>query len=182
VATGRKTVVVGQVIDPVVWGNPLWDQSVQCFANDADRTAQYPVAQRHEGAVSWLEDVDALQVWLNGAWANLERTSYGLANYGAGVGPINSNFAGGQVFKTGRMVTFYGAGLLTAGGTGGATVWSVPAGFTPAAGAGAVIVGWCGTAAARFEIAAGSAAITYQAGGTPTAGAIVSAFASWLGT
>lgn len=58
-ATGRKTVVVGQVIDPVVWGNPLWDQSVQTFASAADRTAQFPAPLL--GAVTYLEDVKQLQ-------------------------------------------------------------------------------------------------------------------------
>jgi hypothetical protein len=180
--TGRKTVVVGQVIDPVAWGNPLWDQSVQVFASDADRTTQYPSGQRHEGAVTWLEDIDALQVWVNGIWATIERTSYGAAALGAGVGAISANFTPGWAIKTGRLVTFYGSGLLTAGGVGGATVWNVPAAFVPAAGAGAVITGWCGTGAARFEIAPGATAITYQAGGTPTAGAIVACSTSWLGT
>jgi hypothetical protein len=67
-ATGRKTVVVGQVIDPVAWGNPLWDQSVQAFASDADRTTQFPVGQRKPGAVTWLDDVKRLDVWDGAAW------------------------------------------------------------------------------------------------------------------
>jgi len=65
-ATGRKTVVVGQVIDPVAWGNPLWDQSVQTFASAADRTAQF--AAPKQGAVTWLEDVKQLQVYNGTAW------------------------------------------------------------------------------------------------------------------
>lgn len=65
-ATGRKTVVVGQVIDPVGWGNPLWDQSVQSFASAADRTAQFPAPK--QGAPSWLEDVKRLDVYDGAAW------------------------------------------------------------------------------------------------------------------
>jgi hypothetical protein len=66
-ATGRKTVVVGQVIDPVVWGNPLWDQSVQQFASAADRSAQFPTPKN--GAVTFLEDVQRLELRANGVWA-----------------------------------------------------------------------------------------------------------------
>jgi hypothetical protein len=69
VATGRKTVVVGQVIDPVVWGNPLWDQSVQTFASAADRTAQF--ATLLQGAVTYLEDVKQWQGWNGAAWVIL---------------------------------------------------------------------------------------------------------------
>lgn len=65
-ATGRKTVVVGQTLDPVVWGNPLWDQSVQTFASNADRTAQFGAPK--QGAVTWLEDVKQLQVYDGTAW------------------------------------------------------------------------------------------------------------------
>jgi hypothetical protein len=67
-ATGRKTVVVGQTIDPDTWGNLVWDQSVQQFASDADRTAQFPIAARKPGAVTWLDDLKVLQVWNGTAW------------------------------------------------------------------------------------------------------------------
>jgi hypothetical protein len=60
---------VGQVIDPVAWGNPLWDQSVQQFASDADRTAQFPAGQRKAGAVTWLDDVKRVDVWDGASWA-----------------------------------------------------------------------------------------------------------------
>lgn len=68
-ATGRKTVVVGQNIDPVAWGNPLWDQSVQTFASAADRTAQF--AAPKQGAVTWLEDVKRLEVYNGTAWVTI---------------------------------------------------------------------------------------------------------------
>jgi len=65
-ATGRKTVVVGQVIDPVTWGNPVWDQSVQQFASAADRTSQFGTPLK--GAVTWLDDVARLEVWNGALW------------------------------------------------------------------------------------------------------------------
>lgn len=65
-ATGRKTVVVGQVIDPVTWGNPVWDQSVQSFASAADRTTQFPAPQK--GAKTFLEDVNRWEGWDGTRW------------------------------------------------------------------------------------------------------------------
>jgi len=65
-ATGRRTVTVGQVIDPTTWGNPVWDQSVQQFASAADRTAQFPAPLK--GAVTWLDDVARLEVWNGALW------------------------------------------------------------------------------------------------------------------
>jgi len=65
-ATGRKTVVVGQVLDPDVWGNPLWDQSVQTFATAADRLAQFPAPKA--GAVTWLDDVKRHEYWTGTSW------------------------------------------------------------------------------------------------------------------
>lgn len=70
-ATGRKTVTVGQVIDPNTWGNLVWDQSVQSFASDADRTAQFPVPVRKAGAVTWLDDVQRFDGWNGAAWVPL---------------------------------------------------------------------------------------------------------------
>jgi hypothetical protein len=57
------------VIDPVAWGNPLWDQSVQTFATAAARTSAFPAPL--QGAVTWLEDVKRLQVWNGTAWVGL---------------------------------------------------------------------------------------------------------------
>jgi hypothetical protein len=75
-ATGRKTVVAGQVIDPVAWGNPLWDQSVQTFASAADRTSQFPAPK--QGAVTWLEDLKVMQVFDGTTWQDVGPRPYGL--------------------------------------------------------------------------------------------------------
>ena len=90
-ATGRKTVVVGQVIDPVTWGNPLWDQSVQTFTSAADRTAQFPAPK--QGAVTWLEDVKRLEVYNGTTWARVsgavEHISVTAATDASGVLTVN---------------------------------------------------------------------------------------------
>jgi hypothetical protein len=67
---GRVQVAPGQVIQSAAWGNPLWDQSVQAFANAADRTAQFPLPQA--GAVTYLMDVDRVQMLSSGGtWYDL---------------------------------------------------------------------------------------------------------------
>ena len=58
--TGRKQVGPGQTISSV-WGNQVWDQSIQCFNSDADRLTQYP--NPHPGAVWYLADTGILQMW-----------------------------------------------------------------------------------------------------------------------
>lgn len=68
-ATGRKQVAPGQVIQSAEWGNPVWDQSVQCFANAADRANQWP--QPHAGAVWYLADTRQWQCWDGQAVATL---------------------------------------------------------------------------------------------------------------
>jgi hypothetical protein len=127
-ATGRKTVVVGQVIDPVVWGNPLWDQSVQQFASDADRTAQFPVGQRKAGAVTWLDDVKRLDVWDGAAWRPVSPPSPAYlqaADFGN-----NQGAAGANVRSAGANVT------LTEG------LWLVQGGIAIAAGVAGVKAAW----------------------------------------
>lgn len=65
-ATGRKVVAPGQTIESAAWGNPLWDHSVQAFVSAADRGSQFPAP--HEGALTYLEDLDDLEVRAAGAW------------------------------------------------------------------------------------------------------------------
>lgn len=62
---GRVRVGPGQGIASD-WGNAVWDQSVQTFANAADRTNQYP--NPTEGSMSYLEDRKLLYVYRSGAW------------------------------------------------------------------------------------------------------------------
>jgi hypothetical protein len=48
------------------WGNVLWDQSVNCFADPTDRNAQWPAP--HEGALCYLESTARLYVFTSGTW------------------------------------------------------------------------------------------------------------------
>jgi len=81
---GRVQVAPGQVIQSSQWGNPLWDQSVQCFANAADRATQYPAP--HEGSLSFLEDTKRLDKYAGGAWVSVAPTV--VANTAVVASPI----------------------------------------------------------------------------------------------
>lgn len=138
-ATGRKTVVVGQVIDPDVWGNPVWDQSVQQFASDADRTAQFPVAQRRPGAVTWLDDSKVLQKWDGAGWVTITDAASGLyqpwtfgtstwLSGGVGVTVGTGGECGYKWRRVGktvdlRLLVYVGTGF---NGGSGAWTWSIP--------------------------------------------------------
>jgi hypothetical protein len=66
--TGRKQVAPGGLIQSAAWGNPLWDQSLQCFNSAADRDNQYPAGSWHAGAQVWLDDLKQVQVYTGTAW------------------------------------------------------------------------------------------------------------------
>ena len=69
-STGRLVVNPGDVIASV-WGNTVYDQSVQAYDNAASRDSQWPTPK--DGAVCYT--VDTATVWLRraGAWAALPR-------------------------------------------------------------------------------------------------------------
>lgn len=66
VTTGRLTVGPGQTLDPYGWGNPVWDQTVNCFNSAADRANQWSAP--HTGSLSWLDDSGTLWVYRGTAW------------------------------------------------------------------------------------------------------------------
>lgn len=119
-ATGRKTVTVGQVIDPVVWGNPLWDQSVQEFADAASRTAQFPAPLK--GAVTWLDAPGVLQVWDGAAWRSVLGQAAGFGFRGADltIGPgVFGDVSGvvtGYPLRAGVQYRVNGTGIGSVGG------------------------------------------------------------------
>jgi hypothetical protein len=178
-ATGRKTVVVGQVIDPVACGNPLWDQSVQAFASDADRTTQFPTAQRKLGAVTWLDDVKRLEVWDGALWRPYG-VEFRTPTFGAGIVPFSPDFAN-QLVRQGKVVWFTGAVTFPAGVATGAPVWTFPADWSPAAGQGVQLSGWLGAGgAARFQVVPALGNITFQASPGNATGAGTYGFAQGM--
>lgn len=68
---GRVQVAPGQTIASADWGNPLWDQSIQCFDTLADANNQFPAASRHPGAMIYTDDTDSLYLWLGARWQQL---------------------------------------------------------------------------------------------------------------
>lgn len=84
---GRVQVAPGQVIQSTVWGNPLWDQSVQEFASVADRNTQYPAP--HNGSVCWTAAEGQWWGYRSGVWVPMWAGSAGYAasrTSAAGVG------------------------------------------------------------------------------------------------
>jgi hypothetical protein len=71
--TGRLQVSAGQTIQSL-WGNSLWDQSVNAFTTTADRDAQWPTP--HDGAMCFTADTGT--VWLrNGTWKPVTAGPFG---------------------------------------------------------------------------------------------------------
>jgi hypothetical protein len=68
-ATGRVQVSPGQTISSASWGNPVWDQSVNCFASPTDRDSQWP--SPHDGSVCYTADLGFLWVRRAGVWRGL---------------------------------------------------------------------------------------------------------------
>lgn len=64
--TGRVVVSPGQTISSSSWGNPVWDQSINCFASTADRDTQWPTP--HEGSECFTVDTGSPWIYRAGAW------------------------------------------------------------------------------------------------------------------
>jgi hypothetical protein len=64
---GRVQVSPGQTISSASWGNPVWDQSVNCFNSISDRDAQWPTP--HDGAMCYTADTGTFWRCLNGVWS-----------------------------------------------------------------------------------------------------------------
>jgi hypothetical protein len=62
---GRVQVSPGQVIASS-WGNMVWDQSVNTFANNADRDTQWTAPK--DGALAYTADTKTLWLRRGGAW------------------------------------------------------------------------------------------------------------------
>lgn len=68
---GRIQVAPGQTIESANWGNPLWDQSIQCFDTLADANGQYPQASRHVGSMIFTADTSSLYLWIASRWQQI---------------------------------------------------------------------------------------------------------------
>ena len=92
--TGRVQVSPGQTISSASWGNPIWDQSVNCFASAADRDTQWP--SPHDGSVAFQADTQTLWVHKAGAWHGLPMGVVGVA-----IGPTTAvSISSGTVYNT----------------------------------------------------------------------------------
>lgn len=73
--TGRVQVSPGQTISSASFGNPVWDQSINCFNSAADRDAQWPTP--HDGSVCYTVDTQTLWVRRSGVWYNSTQPRFG---------------------------------------------------------------------------------------------------------
>lgn len=104
---GRQPDVVPDTPIESAWGNTVRDRSVVPFVNAAERAAQWVTPPA--GAVSFLDDVDALEVFNGTAWVGVPLgtgpwLAYTPTWYGAGANIGNSN-AVGRYQRHGRTIT-----------------------------------------------------------------------------
>lgn len=62
-------VVAGEVIDPVTYGNPVRNRTVQRMSNSADRDASYPVPEA--GDICYVADIAQVQIYDGTGWVRL---------------------------------------------------------------------------------------------------------------
>ena len=88
--TGRLVVAPGQTIASA-WGNSVWDQSVNHFANAGDRANQWPAP--NPGALSFRADAGVLEMWNGTAWVGLALGLVGTATLTDGTSRTSTSFA-----------------------------------------------------------------------------------------
>lgn len=177
---GRLVVAPGQTVSSA-WGNTTFDQTVVCFANAADRTAQWPAP--HEGSVSWLDDQKRLYSYTNGAWAvllprssrfKIGRSATGIpANAYCDVGlPANTEYyTGAYVNGTSTTLTFLKAcllGVVCNWGTGGTAAiggWLTFISGAPGSNAAQIML-WSGSMGGGSFTTSGAAQLVVGAGET----------------
>jgi hypothetical protein len=81
---GHVTVSPGQTIASSSWGNPVWNQSIQCFASTSDRDAQWPTPT--DGAMCYT--VDTQSFWQYRATLGWKSPPRGLI--GSATGPAST--------------------------------------------------------------------------------------------
>jgi hypothetical protein len=106
--TGRIVVAPGQTIDAVGWGQPVWDQSVQCFDSPADRDNQY--AAPHDGALCFTADTGSLWIRRAGAWVLQPAPGVGRGTLAQAISAANST-------ATTTNVNWFSAPPFTVDGT-----------------------------------------------------------------
>lgn len=84
---GRVQVSPGQTISSASWGNPVWDQSINCFASTTDRDSQWPTP--HEGSECYTVDTGSPWVYRSGAWHGRPKGFIGSV-----IGPATQTDAG----------------------------------------------------------------------------------------
>lgn len=75
-------VLVGELIEPDDWGNPIRDRTVQRYASVAERDTESPTPG--PGDLSWLADDDQIYVYDGAAWLRVVVADDGADNVSIG--------------------------------------------------------------------------------------------------
>ena len=179
VATGRVQVSPGQTISSASWGNPIWDQSINVFADAPSRDSQWPTP--HEGSECHTLDTGSPWVYRSGAWHGRPR-----GYVASGLGPASqTDTSGGTVVLSVAASLVAGRRYLVTGQTLASQVSATgnpscvladSAGLINApvrlfTQVGAVANGALSGSAAFAILAAATASVTFTLTGSSTAGA-----------
>jgi hypothetical protein len=139
VATGRVQVSPGQTISSASWGNPVWDQSINVFADAPSRDSQWP--SPHEGSECYTLDTGSPWAYRSGAWRGRPKgfvaSATGPASQidcpsgGATLVSLSPTLVAGRkylvaAYCSGTQTTATGSNIVTVGGVdmGSPRMWT----------------------------------------------------------
>jgi hypothetical protein len=162
--SGRVIVNPGDVIQSA-WGNATYDQTVQVYANAADRDSQWPTPL--DGSVSFLTDTTSLWVRAGGVWKprpqGVISQAYSQANSSGTTATTGVTWYQAPAFTSpgGRRIKVTYSGIVQSGAVGDLAALRLMEG--------AAVLGSCPTRVAAVG-GAGQQGLTGFWSGVPAAG------------
>ena len=120
---GRKVFVAGEVLEASEVNGYLMDQAVMVFADSAARTAAIPSPT--EGMLTYLQDVDALQVFTG---SEFEAIGGGASGAGGAINLNNNEITADYTFDANTNGVSAGPITIASGVTvtvGATSAWSI---------------------------------------------------------
>jgi hypothetical protein len=119
-----KVFTNGSVLNASEVNDNLMNQSVITFSNTTARTTAIP--SPIDGMVTYLQDIDALQIYDGTAWRNVANTGRGVLSFQSATAATSivantelTLFTSTVTILPGRLYEFYGRVAYQAGGTSG---------------------------------------------------------------